>query len=121
MRVLEEAVAAEPLDEVGQARLITAYQAAGRRAQAFAAFHRVRGLLADELGVDPGLELIAAHEALLRQDGAAPERANGAAPPPRRRSPSCLGRGVRVHRPGGVDGGAGPPGSARRPARRGCS
>ncbi|GID91362.1 BTAD domain-containing putative transcriptional regulator [Amorphoplanes digitatis] len=81
VRVLEEAVAAEPLDEVGQARLITAYQAAGRRAQAFAAFHRVRGLLADELGVDPGLELIAAHEALLRQDGAAPERANGAAPP----------------------------------------
>ncbi|MET8153198.1 BTAD domain-containing putative transcriptional regulator [Actinoplanes sp. NPDC049668] len=81
VRVLEEAVAAEPLDEVGQARLIAAYQAAGRRAQAFAAYHRIRGLLADELGVDPGLELVAAHEALLRQDGAAPERASGTTTP----------------------------------------
>ncbi|BCJ46261.1 XRE family transcriptional regulator [Actinoplanes ianthinogenes] len=66
--LLAEAAAARPLDEAGQARLIRAYQAAGRRAEAFATYHAVRELLVEELGVDPGPELAAAHEALLREE-----------------------------------------------------
>lgn len=66
---LEEAVATRPLDEAGQARLIRAYGAAGRRAQAFASFHTVRRQLADELGVDPGPELAAAYRDLLDAAG----------------------------------------------------
>ncbi|BCY13378.1 tetratricopeptide repeat protein [Actinoplanes sp. L3-i22] len=64
----EEAAAADPLDEVGQARLVRAYAAAGRRAQAFTVYHAVRRRLADELGVDPGPELTAAHQELLDED-----------------------------------------------------
>jgi DNA-binding SARP family transcriptional activator len=62
---LEEAAVEQPLDEAARARLIRGYQAAGRRAQAFAAYHEVRHLLAEELGVAPGSELTAAHAALL--------------------------------------------------------
>jgi tetratricopeptide (TPR) repeat protein len=69
LRALEEAAAAQPLDEAGQARLIRAYAAAGRRAKAFATFHDTRRRLADELGVDPGPELSAAHAAVLRDPG----------------------------------------------------
>ncbi|HVQ90164.1 MAG TPA: BTAD domain-containing putative transcriptional regulator, partial [Mycobacteriales bacterium] len=62
---LEEAAAARPFDEAGQARLIRAYQVAGRRARAFERYHEVRHLLDEELGVEPGPELAAAHTALL--------------------------------------------------------
>ncbi|MEH1123028.1 AfsR/SARP family transcriptional regulator [Micromonospora sp. CPCC 206061] len=65
---LEEAAAEQPLDEAGQARLIRAYHAAGRRGQAFTAYHEARRRLADELGVAPGAELSAAHTLLLRDD-----------------------------------------------------
>lgn len=77
---LTAAAAAQPLDEAAQAQLIRAYQAAGRRAQAFATYHDVRRQLADELGVDPGAELTAAHAALLRADvasDACPGRLHG--------------------------------------------
>ncbi|MFI7542274.1 AfsR/SARP family transcriptional regulator [Actinoplanes sp. NPDC049599] len=76
---LEEAAAAQPLDEAGQARLIRAYAVAGRRAKAFATFHDARRRLADELGVDPGPALSAAHEAVLRDPG---EPVAAPAPPP---------------------------------------
>ncbi|MFV2018662.1 AfsR/SARP family transcriptional regulator [Micromonospora sp. LOL_023] len=65
---LEEAASAQPLDEAAQARLIRGYQAAGQRARAFHTYHRVRHRLTDELGVDPGPELTAAHTALLHDD-----------------------------------------------------
>ncbi|WP_456237641.1 BTAD domain-containing putative transcriptional regulator [Actinoplanes oryzae] len=72
---LQEAANDQPLDEAGQARLIRALGAAGRRAEAFAAFHDARRRLAGELGVDPGPELVAAHETVLREGGpAAPSR-----------------------------------------------
>jgi DNA-binding SARP family transcriptional activator len=64
--VLEEAATEQQLDETAQARLIRAYQAAGRRAKAFTAFHAIRRRLADELGVAPGPDLIKAHEDVLR-------------------------------------------------------
>lgn len=62
------ALAAEPFDEPAQARLIRAYHAAGQRARAFQVYHDVRDRLVDELGVDPGTELRAAHTALLHDD-----------------------------------------------------
>lgn len=71
--VLEEAAADHPLDEAVQARLIRAYQAAGQQARAFATYHAIRGRLVDELGVDPGPELAAAHRALLNNEPPAPD------------------------------------------------
>ncbi|RSM75899.1 tetratricopeptide repeat protein [Kibdelosporangium aridum] len=68
LSVLEEVATEQPLDEAVQARLIRAYQAAGRRAQAFEVFHAIRRRLADELGVVPGPELTAAHEDVLHED-----------------------------------------------------
>ncbi|MBO3744613.1 winged helix-turn-helix domain-containing protein [Streptosporangiaceae bacterium NEAU-GS5] len=65
---LEEAAAGQPLDEAAWARLIRAYGAAGQRSRAFAAYHAMRERLIEELGVDPGADLAAAHAALLRDD-----------------------------------------------------
>ena len=59
-----------PLDELAQARLIRVYQDAGRRADAFAHFHASRQQLVDQLGVDPGPELTAAHRALVLGESA---------------------------------------------------
>ncbi|MEV4629661.1 BTAD domain-containing putative transcriptional regulator [Micromonospora sp. NPDC049523] len=56
-----------PLDEPLQARLILLLGASGQQAQALALFVRVRTALADDLGIDPGAELRAAYEAVLRQ------------------------------------------------------
>jgi DNA-binding SARP family transcriptional activator len=65
---LEEAAAAQPLNESGLALLIRAYHAAGRRAHAFATYQQARRRLVDDLGVDPGPELLGAHAELLRED-----------------------------------------------------
>ncbi|WP_406340333.1 AfsR/SARP family transcriptional regulator [Streptomyces sp. NBC_00648] len=65
--VLEEAAAAQPLDEDAQARLIRAYETIGRRDQAVAVYRRSHRRLADELGVDPGPELSEAYSAVLRR------------------------------------------------------
>lgn len=65
---IAEAAAEQPLDEAAQARLIRAYHAVGRRAKAFQAYHEVRDRLVEELGIDPGPELRAAHAALLHDD-----------------------------------------------------
>ncbi|WP_394620874.1 BTAD domain-containing putative transcriptional regulator [Lentzea sp. JNUCC 0626] len=64
---LEALAAAHPLREDVQARLMLALNAAGRRSDALAVFARVRTALADELGVDPGEALAAAHLTVLRE------------------------------------------------------
>ncbi|MFD4672756.1 BTAD domain-containing putative transcriptional regulator [Lentzea sp. NPDC058450] len=64
---LEALAAAHPLREDVQARLMLALNAAGRRPDALAVFARVRTALADELGVDPGEALSAAHLTVLRE------------------------------------------------------
>jgi DNA-binding SARP family transcriptional activator len=69
---IAEAAAEQPLDEPAQARLIRAYHAVGQRAKAFQVYHEVRDRLVEELGVDPGLELRAAHATLLDDGGTAP-------------------------------------------------
>lgn len=64
---LEVLAAAHPLREDVQARLMLALHAAGRRSDALEVFARVRSALADELGVDPGAALAAAHATVLQE------------------------------------------------------
>lgn len=61
-----ELVAREPYGEAGYRRLIAAHQAAGDRAAALRVYQRCRGLLADELGVEPSAETQAAFLDALR-------------------------------------------------------
>jgi predicted ATPase/DNA-binding SARP family transcriptional activator len=71
---LEALCAAHPLHERLAAQLLGALYAAGRQADALAAYERVRTRLMDELGVSPSSELQAAHLALLKGETAAPAR-----------------------------------------------
>ncbi|WP_051796172.1 BTAD domain-containing putative transcriptional regulator [Streptomyces sp. NRRL S-87] len=62
---LTRLVADFPLRERMRAQLMTALYRCGRQADALHVFHEGRTVLADELGVDPGSGLKAAHQALL--------------------------------------------------------
>ncbi|MGW7068012.1 AfsR/SARP family transcriptional regulator [Streptomyces sp. NPDC054855] len=62
---LRELTAAQPYDETLHALLIRALRAAGRGADALAAYENARRTLADSLGADPGPELRALHAELL--------------------------------------------------------
>ncbi len=76
---LEELAAEHPLRERLIALLVRALYAAGRPADALAAYERARAALADQLGVDPSPALAALHVAILRGD---PDVAPPAAPGP---------------------------------------
>lgn len=81
---LAASAAEQPLDEPTQARLIRAHHAVGHRAKAFQVYHDARDRLVEELGIDPGPELRAAHAALLNDDAPITQRGQLAQP---RRSP----------------------------------
>ena len=69
--VLAEAqarVAEAPLRERRWALLAVAQYQAGRQGEALRTLHRARTLLASELGLDPGPDLVSLEEAILRQD-----------------------------------------------------
>ncbi|TVL92655.1 BTAD domain-containing putative transcriptional regulator [Streptomyces sp. SAJ15] len=93
---LRELVAGHPLDEPFHAQLIRALRAAGRSADALAAYEDARRSLAHHLGADPGAELQALHQQLLNGiDPAAPPAAAAPAPaalatPPRSAAPGNL-------------------------------
>ncbi|RKT20209.1 DNA-binding SARP family transcriptional activator [Streptomyces sp. 1114.5] len=78
--VLSTEATMNPLREPLVAALMLALGRAGRRSEALDWFHRTRRALADELGIDPGQELVDAHDCLLRTTAAPrPDRV----PPPR--------------------------------------
>ena len=69
--VLAEAqalVARQPLRERRWALLALAQYQAGRQGEALRTLRQARTVLATELGVDPGPELVALEQAILRQD-----------------------------------------------------
>jgi DNA-binding SARP family transcriptional activator len=89
---LRDLTARQPLRESLWRRLMVALYRSGRQAEALDAFRCVRELLADQLGVLPGRELLAAHRAVLVHDPAV------AAPaPPVRRTRRTAHR-VRLRR-----------------------
>jgi DNA-binding SARP family transcriptional activator/tetratricopeptide (TPR) repeat protein len=57
----------EPLRESLRHQVILALYRSGRQAEALEEFTTVRKLLDEELGISPGAELVALHEAVLRQ------------------------------------------------------
>jgi predicted ATPase/DNA-binding SARP family transcriptional activator len=76
---LAELLAQHPLRERLRAAYMRALYASGRQSEALDSFAELRETLADELGLDPGPELVALHQAILAQDpalgGARPVRA----------------------------------------------
>ncbi|MBB4679744.1 BTAD domain-containing putative transcriptional regulator [Crossiella cryophila] len=78
---LAELAAAHPLRERLQAAYLGALHQAGRQGEAFAGYERLRAELAEQLGVDPGPELLDLHRTMLRPPApAAPARGNLPAP-----------------------------------------
>lgn len=65
---LADLVDRHPLRERLRAVQIRALYLAGRQSEALASYDDLRRRLADELGLDPGPELVALHDAVLRQD-----------------------------------------------------
>ncbi|MER6526364.1 tetratricopeptide repeat protein [Streptomyces sp. NPDC001508] len=81
LAVLHRTATEHALDEPLQARLVRALAATGQRAAALDTWQLVRARLTAELGVEPGSELRAAQQEVLRVDA--------------RRKPSTPGRGAR--------------------------
>jgi DNA-binding SARP family transcriptional activator len=69
---LQLAASMAPFHEPVQASLISTLGAAGRQAEALSLFREVRTRLADEIGIDPGPELHAAHRRVLSQSPPSP-------------------------------------------------
>ncbi|WP_338671831.1 BTAD domain-containing putative transcriptional regulator [Streptomyces sp. SCSIO 30461] len=77
---LEELVSAHPYDEPFRVQLLRALRAEGRHADALTAYEDARRTLSDDLGTDPGPELLQLYEQLL--EGTAPMTAMPTAPAP---------------------------------------
>ena len=88
----EKLVAEEPLRERRWAQLMIALYRDGRQGEALEACRRLRVLLADELGVDPGPEVRRLEAAILVQDPALQRRERSRAPTGTRHAMSCFGR-----------------------------
>ncbi|MFD5941972.1 AfsR/SARP family transcriptional regulator [Streptomyces griseus] len=105
--LLTAETAAHPLRESLAAELVLALFRAGRQSEALDRFHRMRRLLADELGIDPGHELADAYALILRGAQGPPTgtaRAETDGPVPVAGPPGDAGRPG----PGGPAGAGGP-------------
>ncbi|MFE2229472.1 AfsR/SARP family transcriptional regulator [Streptomyces kronopolitis] len=92
-----------PLDEPLQALRLRALRAAGRPAEALAAYEEIRTGLADRLGADPGPELRALHAELLSPPPAAGPPAGPPPPPPAAHpAPAAPPDGAARPRPGNL-------------------
>ncbi|MEO3844971.1 BTAD domain-containing putative transcriptional regulator [Streptomyces sp. B22F1] len=67
---LGDLVARHPLRERLRAAQLRALYRAGRQSEALASYGRLRTQLAEDLGLDPGPELVALHQSILEQDAA---------------------------------------------------
>ncbi len=88
LAMAESMVRAEPLRERRWTLLALAQYQAGRQTEALRTIHRLKSLLVERLGLDPGPELASLEEAILRQDDSL--LARGSIPP----SPICPYRGL---------------------------
>jgi len=79
---LEDLIAAYPLRERLWEHLITALYRAGRQSDALTAYRRVRSVLVDDLGIEPGQRLRALERMVLAQDPALLARQPDALLPP---------------------------------------
>jgi DNA-binding SARP family transcriptional activator len=68
LALLMQAALDEPLNESLQARLMLVLASIGQQASALSHYEEVRQRLSDELGVNPGAEMRAAHSRVLRQE-----------------------------------------------------
>lgn len=75
---VRQAAAQHPLDELLQARLMVLLAVTGRQAEALDVYRSARAVLTEELGIEPGPDLRAAHQQVLHQ-GSEPVRAGTAA------------------------------------------
>ncbi|MCU1666164.1 MAG: hypothetical protein JWR58_6229 [Pseudonocardia sp.] len=74
---LMELVAEHPLREKLHGQLMLALNRGGRQADALKVFHDLRTRLVDELGIDPGSEVLRLHERVLAGEPQAPRTVSG--------------------------------------------
>jgi YVTN family beta-propeller protein len=84
---LEALVASHPYHEPFHRQLMLALYRSGRQGEALGAYRRARGLLVDELGIEPGPELRRMERAILHQDPELEQPSAARAPRPGTQEP----------------------------------